>query len=216
MRIRFIVCIAVWMCALAGCKQRPLRLEGEYLVAESVNLLIPKQPGWVQDTTVEGFDPTRGGLALRLMLQGGVSGSPRIDVVAEALHERPTVLEEFLTRNLQEMAQLESGGQIHITGVEQRRAWVGSKPAYRVHHSYTVGSGPSQLAVDQVSTFVVLDKRGVAVTAAGRVELFHPQSVAIETMMSDMHQRGDNGPPPSAPPGVAPIDLGKLGGKKRK
>jgi hypothetical protein len=97
-----------------------------------------------------------------------------------------------------------------------------------VRHEYTVGSPATQVAISQVSTLLVLDGRGVAITAAGRTELFHPLADSIERIIRGVRASAD--PLPDArrasgeSPGakrktaplttVEPIDLGRLGGQK--
>ena len=168
--------------------------------------------GWVLDPQVPPLDPnTQGGVVLRLIRESHVVGSPRIEVVLEPPPVSPTLLQSFLTHSLQEMAHLERGGQVHINHVEQRPMRVGSHPAYRVRHEYTVGQGAGSVAINQVSTLFVLSGRGVAVSAAGRVELFHPLSDSILKMLDGLQLVGDS--PPAA--AVEPEDLGTVGGSPK-
>ncbi len=180
----------------------------QFFTIDAVHLQIPRLEGWEEDTSLPA-SPS-GGTVLRLVRHSAVVGSPRLEVVLTDAAERPTVVEDFLTRNLRELGALESSGQIHITGVEQRRVALGAAKAYRVHHAYTMGSGGAQASIDQVSTFLVLGGRGVAITAAGRTELFHPQAEAIERMMTGLRLGGSG----DAPGGAGqPTNLGKLGGQ---
>jgi hypothetical protein len=214
-----------------GCKKHPpagSNPAATYFLVEPVQLKIPRLPGWLQDPAV-GAEPAAGapGTTLRLVRQSAVAGSPRLDVVLTAVTEQPMSVETFLTRNLQQMAQLERSGQIHITNVEQSRVTLGSLPAYRVRHEYAVGTGAGQASINQVSTFFVLQGRGVAVTAAGRTELFHPLAHDVETMMQGLRLADMPGPapavqpPPAAGPQAAgpadegPVNLGKIGGRRK-
>lgn len=186
----------------------------DYYVAEPIHLMIPKAPGWQPDPNAN-INPTevdKGGIALRLVRESAVVGSPRFDVVLEARPAQPTVVEEFLRRNLQEMGKLETSGQIHIMQVEQKRVFLGSHEAYRVHHEYTVGTGAAQAAINQVSTFVVLNGRGVALTVAGRTELFHPLAESIENILDGLRIQGeDTAVQPDK--STHAVDLGKVGGR---
>ena len=186
----------------------------DYYIAEPIHLMVPKAPGWQPDTA-SNTNPTeadKGGTVLRLVRESAVVGSPRMDVVLEPQPAQPTQVEEFLSRNLQEMGKLESSGQIHIIQVEQKRVLLGSHAAYRVHHEYTVGSGNGQAAINQVSTFVVLGGRGVAITVAGRTELFHPLAESVEHMLDGLRIQNEGAavmPDKNTPA----VDLGKVGGR---
>lgn len=207
-----------------GCKGRTdAALQTACFVAEAPPVAVPKLPGWLRDPSIRADPNAPGGTIMRLVRESSVAGSPRIDVVLEPKHDRPSILDEFLTRNLREMAQLEQSGQMRIVHVEQRQVHVGSIPGWRVHHEYNLGTGAAQVSFNQVSTFFVLDGRGVAVTAAGRTELYRPVSEAIELILDGVTVHGDKpaSPPPApkipaklkgVPEGVQAVDLGQVGG----
>ena len=209
---------------ITACTKPPEGAAPEYFSAPPLTLSIPKLAGWMPDPNIKVNDAASGGIVLRLVRESAVAGSPRVDVVWEPTRERASILEEFLTRNLREMAALEQGGQIHIQHVDQRSVQLGASPAWRVHHEYSLGSGNAQVSINQVSTFVVIDGRGVAVTAAGRTELFHPLARQIEGMLDGLVIPGEKTPAsggtlgPSKrvdmPSSVEPVDLGKIGGVK--
>jgi len=127
-----------------------------------------------------------------------------------------------LSRNLREIASMENGGSVRITRVDQRPFAIGPRRAYRVLHEYAMLSpGQAPIAVTQISTILVLNGRGVTITAAGRTELFHPLSDSIERILSNLAlpvpEAGafkPHGPiTPEGMPTVEPVDLGKVGGK---
>ena len=234
---RRLTCTGAWPLALLlgalvpspGCKKNP-PAQGEqaaaYFVVEPVHLRIPRLPGWLQDPAV-GTEHAGGaaGATLRLVRQSAVAGSPRLDVVLTPVTEQPMSVETFLTRNLQQMAQLERSGQIHINNVEQSRVSLGSLAAYRVRHEYAVGTGAGQASINQVSTFFVVQGRGVAVTAAGRTELCHPLAHDVESMMQGLRladtaaisdvQAQPAAPQAAQPADDGPVNLGKIGGRRR-
>ena len=205
----------------------------------NIGLRLPKLPGWRRDDTlVASSDLTQGGTALRLLRESSVFGSPRVEVHVQARQEYPTDIDAFLAKNLGEMGLLEEQKKIHIVNVSQATVSVGQQKAYRVRHTYTLGEGSRQVAINQVSTFFVVDGRGVSVTTAGRTELFHPIATSIEAIHSGLQlgQRFQNTEkgrkkPVASPPGtqqtrrqtpgpaslpkslVEPIDLGRIGGE---
>jgi hypothetical protein len=141
----------------------------------------------------------------------------------------PTRLEAFLTENLREMGSREKAGSIQIQYVDQAKIQLGPRDAYRVRHEYTVGTATAQVAITQVTTLLILDGRGIAITAAGRTELFHPLADSVEKITGGARAPVDAasaqpGRPPSGEPGgrakqapmstVEPIDLGRIGGTK--
>ena len=177
----------LFLLALSGCHgQNSSAAEAGYEVPSLLRL--PRQDGW----TVEPVAPPEAAsdappVALRLVRESAVPGSPRLTVVAEAASTGPpTALEAYLTRNLRDMGQLESAGQIRIMDVEQKRISVAGQPAFRVRHEYTLGSGAAQIAITQISLFLVIQGRGVTVTVAGRTELFHPVAQSIQAMLQGL------------------------------
>jgi hypothetical protein len=203
---------AVLALALAvGCKSRSGPNPKNYFAAEGTPLLLPRAPGWVRDSNVSAPDGS-GGTVLRLVRESSVAGSPRIEVVLEPTKPVPTVLEDFLTRNLRDMGQLEANGRIRILHVEQRRVSIGDVPAYRVNHEYTTGGGTAQVSLYQESTFVVLDGRGITITAAGRTELFHPLAESVERILDGVILAPGAR---AAAEEIKPLDLGRVGGRKR-
>lgn len=172
-------------------------------------LLLPKEEGWVRDQNLAPLDANAGGTAMRLIRQAAIPGSPRIEVVQEAVHlQTPSILEDYLTRNLRDMGALEAAGEIHILHVEQQRINLGPLAAYRVQHEYTIGHGPGQVSLFQTSLFMVIAGRGYTVTAAGRTELFHPLAQNIDAVLSHIQILSTA----QVDPNNNDIDLGRLGG----
>jgi hypothetical protein len=188
-------------CTRAPTSAAPPRGEPAPFAVPGLPLFVPRQAGWTVDPSVPADANQVGGLVLRLVRQSAVPGSPRIEVALTPPHPRPTLVEEFLTHNLQEMADLEKSGALHLRQVDQSRRDIGACKAYRVHQQYSLQSGPSTVVVEQLSTLLVLQGRGVAVTAAGRSELFAPQRPAIESILDGLRFT----------PAPGPIDLGQLG-----
>jgi hypothetical protein len=198
-----------------------------------IDLEIPRLSGWVVDSAVKAEDTAKGGVIFRLSRESAVPLSPRIDVYLEPLRTQPSVLEEFLTQNLRDIARLETGGSIRITQVDQRPISLGPRRAFHVLHEYAMLTpGQAPIAITQLSTILVLDGRGVAVTALGRTELFHPLADSIERILTGLSlpvPKGDAARPrpiptirpttapaqPGRPPDmVEPVDLGKIGGER--
>src|SRR4051812_689822 len=100
------IMLLLLLTSVSGCKKAQEYSTDHYFVAEAVHLLVPRQPGWVKDNATLSANVSEGGIVLRLVRESSVAGSPRIDVVLEGPREQPTVIEEFLTRNLREMGQL--------------------------------------------------------------------------------------------------------------
>lgn len=193
-------------------------------VVPGLDLRLPKVAGWVVDKSVGIEDMAKGGELFRLIRETAEPGSPRIMVLIAPLELEPTRLEVFLAENLREMTARQTAGAMQILHVDQTPIQIGPNAAYRVRHEYTVGAGPTQTAIRQVSILMVLDGRGMAITAAGRTELFHPLADSIERIIRGVSTPAtatpasvDRKQPPEtrAAPGTAvePIDLGRLGGK---
>jgi hypothetical protein len=231
--VRALLCLFV---LLTACRSEDGGLS--YYTVKPLGLLVPEVAGWQRDKDVEqgGVDrlmgeTDKGGVVFRLQRDNAVAGSPRINVVVDPKSPRATHLEEFLTRNLREMADMEQRGEIRISNIDQRPVQVGPRRAYRVRHEYVLAG--ANAAITQVTTLLVVDGRGVAVSAVGRTELFAPLASEIETILGklktqvpDEPRREEPPPPPpekpkevltiEKPPAmIQPIDLGKVGGEKR-
>ncbi|MEM6531235.1 MAG: hypothetical protein AAF654_01360 [Myxococcota bacterium] len=156
------------------------------VVVPVVGLELKVPTGWSVDPGNELEDPNRGGLALRMISTEAVSGSPRIDVVLDPANEGRTQLDDLIRGSLEDMAKFEKSGAIDIQHIERREIRIGPRRAYRVSHDYTMKTSNGEVALSQLATLFVLDGRGIAVTAGGRTELFHPQTAAIDAVLTSM------------------------------
>lgn len=212
-RPQLVALIAV-IAAVGSCKSRGPSAP-EYFDLHEIGLRIPKLANWSRDA-VDGGNSEAGGLTFRLVRDNAIAGSPRLDIVAEPRRAQSTHLEEFLTRNLRDMAELEATGKIRITDIEQHPFTIGPRRAHRVRHEYLLAG--TQAAITQLSTFFVLDGRGIAITAVGRTELFSPLAPEIDAMLDGIEVPPEAATPqgasthPTKPEAIAPIDLGHLGG----
>lgn len=192
----------------SGCKSKTDEGAATHSV-RSTDLLVPDLPDWTRDRGAEADDPKQGGVLLRLVRPGNVPGSPRIDVIVTPEGTQALSIDEFLQKNLREMATLEAQGQIRITQVEQRPVAVGVRRGYRVRHEYLLAGGT--ISITQVAELLVLDGRGVAVTAVGRTELFAPLADAIERVLNGLQIAAPASTPTNPGALSQPIDLGKVG-----
>ncbi len=193
-----------------GCPRRPpppAPTASEAPTAPTTTLAVPGVPlrlplprGWFPDPSVGGKGDK---VVLRLLQKDGVPGAPRIEVTLTPSTARPALLEELLTHNLQEMAALEQSGALHLGPVEQRRRDVGGCKLYQVQQQYTLLSPAGPVVVEQLAALLVLQGRGVVITAAGRAELYAPHRATIEAFFAGL-QLSD---------AQAPTDLGALGAK---
>jgi hypothetical protein len=209
--------LSVLACSVAmpGCRAREA-VTVEVFRVEGVPLTVPKLADWMLDPTVVPQLGREGGLVMRLVQRSNVAGAPRIEVLQAPIPQPGAAahLDEWLTQNLKDMGALETAGKIRILHVDQQRITVGHTPAYRVHHEFTAGTGNAQASLYQVSTFLVFEGRGLAISAAGRTELFHPQASAIARILDGVSleaaraARKPHG-------GAAEIDLGTVGAAPR-
>src|SRR4051794_35319983 len=114
-----------------GCKAK-IEPTVPYFQKAGVPLALPQKPGWALDSSLAPVDPQASGIVMRLVREGAVPGSPRIDVVQNA--PQYLQLEAYVQKNLSEMKALETGGQIKITQVQRSEVTLNNQPAVRVHH----------------------------------------------------------------------------------
>ncbi len=198
--------------ALASSCSRRSGVAGEWDAVPGVALEVPLLTGWQRDASVQPPGPGAGGVALRLVRAQAVAGSPRIEVLLDERRDGGASLQEVVERNLREMNALERSGSLRLEGEEQRPITVGSRRAWRLRHEYVLGSG--DVSITQVSVLLVVDGRGVAVTAAGRTELFTPLAGDVDAVLAGLRSTGASDAGASGPEPIEPIDLGKLGGKR--
>ncbi|MEL6544096.1 MAG: hypothetical protein AAFQ82_05690 [Myxococcota bacterium] len=203
MRARFPIRALLLLTLAIGCSktestEEPVR---ERVIVPVVGLELTVPVGWSLDPSAKLESADAGGLALRLISTHAVSGSPRIDVNLDPAQDKPAQLGELLRRSLEDMNEYERSGDIKIQHVDRREVRIGPRRAFRVAHDYTLEGPSGQIAISQLATLLVLDGRGIVVTAAGRTELFHPQSAEIDLVLSSLSVV-------MPPAGVAPVKKG--------
>lgn len=213
---RWLLCGVITAISLSSgaCKDKKPQQPNMWSV-DAAGIGLPRTTGWVLDTTLKPGAADRGGTVFRLVRESAVAGSPRIDVIMEPKPAYPSRIEEYLTRNLREMAQLEAEHKLRILSVDQTERVIADRKAYRVRHEYTIGRGNDQVAITQVTLFLVVEGRGVTVTAAGRTELYHPIAEPVEEILQGVTiiPRRAPAPTPVANPAVTtPGKLPQLGG----
>lgn len=201
--MRSVACItSVALTMFAGCTEdEAIEPPRERVVVPVVGLELTIPPGWSIDPEAKLEAPDQGGLALRLIATDAVSGSPRIDVVLDPEGNAPAQLEDLLRRSLDDMNEYQKSGAIKIQRVDRREIRIGPRRGYRVAHDYTLEGPSGQIAISQLATLLVLDGRGIVVTAGGRTELFHPQSAEIDRVLSSLAVV-------MPPDGMAPVKKG--------
>lgn len=205
MSLRALLIIVALLAATPACRRSD---SASYWSVPGVALELPRRRGWVADPQASGHT-----VALRLERDQAVAGSPRVEVVLEPATGAGQSLESFVERNLREMRALEKSGAIHIDRVEESPLAVGPRRALRVHHEYVLV--PADVAITQVSLFVVVDGRGVAVTAAGRTELFTPWAAEVDALLAGVRTLAAPASLTEVPKTVEPVDLGKVGAPGR-
>ena len=174
-----------------------------YFRIREAGLDIPQSRGWQKDKEVSLDHSNEGGIALRLVRLNAPTGSPRITVQLAPLANK-TNLEAFVHSNLREMNVMEQNKQIRITSVEQLPSTVGPRKSYRIHHEYLLAPDTAAIPITQVSTLLVIDGRGISVTAAGRTELFYPLAQSINKIMLGLRVYIDPAPKDKTPDNPAP------------
>ncbi|MEO1481398.1 MAG: hypothetical protein AAFU77_04780 [Myxococcota bacterium] len=192
--------LAALLLSAGACKSggESAEPEPQTVVVPVVGLELKVPSGWSVDPENELESAAAGGLALRMISTSAVTGSPRIDVVLDPANDGRTQLDDLIKRSLDDMARFEETGTIEIQHIERREIRIGPRRAYRVSHDYTMKTPGGEIALSQLATLFVLDGRGIAVTAGGRTELFHPQNAAIDTVLTSMQVV-------MPPPGIKPV-----------
>ncbi len=217
---RYTVFTAFLTLGLSGACGKCGQKDAAYYRVDAIDLRLPVLDGWQQDAQAQLKDPAAAGTVLRLKRKSAIAGSPRITVDIEAKKAVATRLNPFVEQNLRQMAAMEHNGQLTLNRAEKRETLVGPRRAYRLHHEFTMGTGSASIALTQVSLILVVDGRGVTITASGRTELYYPLAPSIERLFDGVRVGTDPKGTTGAQEPVEPnaengefIDLGTIGGK---
>ena len=194
---------------------------------EGLALEIPQVHGWTPDENIAA-ESEAGGTVFRLVRESAIAGSPRIDVYLSPPSPHPITLAAFVAKNRAELMRMQARNAIRILEEDEKPIYIGPRAGVRLRNEYTMGNGGNAITITQLSTLLVLDGRGIAVTAVGRTELFHPLAQSIDAVLSgirttmDAHsgrlrllpspKKEDSQPTTPKPLEPHPIDLGKIGG----
>ena len=109
--------------------------------------------------------------------------SPRITGAISPLTTRSTTLKQATQSAQRSLEALKNQDGLTIQYSSTSEVQFLQGPATKLKHSYTLGTGSTQLSVTQVEIVSVQNKRTFSLTAAGRTELFTPLEEEISSVI---------------------------------
>jgi len=168
--------------ALVGCPESvPENKPTVNLPALGITFPIPA--GWVLDESIQYTDPAKGGTLFQLVRDSAVPGSPRITGSISPLSTRSITLTQAVKNARHALKTLQNQQSLVIQYNSTSEIKFIEKPAMKLAHSYTLGSGSAQLSVTQIEIVSLHKNRTLSLTAAGRTELFTPLEEEINSII---------------------------------
>ena len=147
--------------------------------------LIPAK-GWKVDETVELADPAKGGVLMRLSPNPKISGAPKFQVYLDPLRVKSPTLQTLADEQWARFEALKNKPGVTVEAMEKQPIKLLDKEAMLLTQTYTLGSGPAQISVNEQTWILQHNNRGVAFVVSGRTELVTPWNETIENMLASL------------------------------
>ncbi len=183
-RIQTTLAILV-LTALVGCSNITEKSQGTIEIP-NLNLTLVPAEGWVLDDTVKLSDPAKGGVLVRLSPTPKLSGAPKFQVYLDPLRVKAPSLETLTQEQWSRINQLKEQPGLIIEKMEKNSVKILERDAMLLSQTYTLGSGPAQIAVSEQTWLMQHNNRGVAFVVSGRTELLSPWTQQIEEMLASL------------------------------
>ena len=183
---RIQITLAVWaVIGFLGCTSMTQE-SVETIEIPNLNLMLTPPDGWVVDQSVELSDPAKGGVLIRLSPAPQLSGAPKFQVYLDPLRVKAPSLETMTQEQWQRLNKLKEKPGLNVEHMEKTSVKILEKDAMLLSQTYTLGSGPAQIAVSEQTWLTQHNNRGIAFVVSGRTELLSPWNQHIEQMMASL------------------------------
>ncbi len=152
----------------------------------NLNLNLTPPTGWVVDESVELSDPAKGGVLMRLSPAPKLSGAPKFQIYLDPLRVKTPSLEKLTQEQWERLNKLKEQPGVNIETMEKSSTKILEKEAMLLSQTYTLGSGPAQIAVSEQTWLTHHNNRGVAFVVSGRTELLSPWNQHIQNMLASL------------------------------
>ena len=171
--------------ALVGCSNATEESIAA-LEIPNLDLTIVPASGWTSDPNIEIIDPAKGGVLIRLSPALKLSGAPRFQVYLDPLRVKTPSLEDLAQEQWERFNLLKEKPGVTIEKMEKSQAKILGQNAMLLSQTYTLGTGPAQIAVSEKTWLMRHNNRGLAFVVAGRTELLSPWDQQIEEMLASI------------------------------
>ena len=155
----------------------------------NLGLSLTPPAGWIVDESVELADPAKGGVLMRLSPAPKLSGAPKFQVYLDPLRVKTPSLEALTKEQWERLSKLKEQPGVNIEKMEKSSTTILEKEAMLLSQTYTLGSGPAQIAVSEQTWLTHHNNRGVAFVVSGRTELLSPWDQQIQEMLASLAPR---------------------------
>ena len=173
------------LAGLTGCSNIAEKSQ-DTIEIPNLNLTLVPAEGWVLDDAVKLSDPAKGGVLIRLSPTPKLSGAPKLQVYLDPLRVKAPSLETLTQEQWSRINQLKEQPGLLIEKMEKSSVKILERDAMLLSQTYTLGSGPAQIAVSEQTWLMQHDNRGVAFVVSGRTELLSPWAKQIEEMLASL------------------------------
>lgn len=184
-RIPTTLAILALLMGSVGCNAITEKTD-ETIEIPNLNLTFIPAEGWVQDDTVELADPAKGGVLVRLSPTPNLSGAPKFQVYLDPLRVKAPTIETLAKEQWARFNKLKEQPGVNIEKMEKSSVKILERDAMLLTQTYTLGSGPAQIAVSEQTWLLEHQSRGVAFVVSGRTELLSPWDEQIKNMLGSL------------------------------
>jgi len=158
----------------------------ETLEIPNLNLVLTPIPGWTTDNTLTLEDPAKGGVLVRMSSTPDLPGAPKFQIYLDPLRVKSPPLDTLAKEQWARMKSIENQAGITVEKLEKTKVKLMDQDAVILDQTYTLGSGPAQIAVSERTWLMQHENRGLAFIISGRTELLSPWSDQVDDMVNSL------------------------------
>lgn len=177
--------LTIFLLLLGGCTTLN-ESTSDTIEIPNLDLTLTPAKGWLVDDTVEISDPAKGGVLIRLSPNPEISGAPKFQVYLDPLRVKSPTLKTLADEQWTRFEAMKNKPGVTVETMEKNKIQLLDQDAMLLTQTYTLGSGPAQISVNEQTWLLQHNNRGVAFVVSGRTELVTPWNEAIQEMLASV------------------------------